>query len=288
MTTLQDCAVLLLAAVLGSACSNDDAFTAVGAAGAPGQSAGPGGTQLTECAPLADQQQSISLGAVIAVGQAADGTVVVIDRVDNTTRVFVSAGGDLVRVRVLGSSESTDSGAESALMTFEAPAGGSWTAGTETRGGTTRMALVRNGQYRTFAEVVDAGEELTVLDESAVDGFTLVNLPGQVVVEYFARTESGETIVVTRPRDDWTYEDFRVFYGTDVLLEREVSDVVRLRDGGTTTITFDLNGTDATAHFPASLDGTPDPPTLTVDDAVLALTEIDSEAELETLAFECL
>ena len=73
-----------------------------------------------------------------------------------------------------------------------------------------------------------------------------------------------------------------------MLAERQVLDVTRLRDGGTTTLVFELDGTEASALFPASLDGTPDAPTLTVGDVVLTLTEVESEAELETLRFECL
>ena len=73
-----------------------------------------------------------------------------------------------------------------------------------------------------------------------------------------------------------------------MLAERQVLDVTRLRDGGTTTLVFELDGTEASALFPASLDGMPDAPTLTVGHVVLTLTEVESEGELERLRFECL
>jgi hypothetical protein len=288
MTRSQGWAAVLVAAALAAGCSDNDSFTADGAAGATGASQGPGANELAACEPLGAEQQPISLGTVVAVGQADDGTVFMVDQLDVETRVFVSSGNELVRVRVNGTGESTDGGEEAYTQTFDAPTGGSWTLGTEIRDGTTRMALVREGQHRTFADVLAAGEELTVLEESALDDFVLVNLPGEIEVEYFARTENGEQIVVTRPRDDWSYEDFRLFYGTSVLAERQVLDVTRLRDGGTTTLVFELDGTEASALFPASLDGTPNAPTLTIGDVVLTLTEIESEAKLETLQFECL
>ena len=226
MTRSQGWAAVLVAAALAAGCRDNDSFTADGAAGAAGASQGAGANELAACEPLGAEQQPISVGTVIAVGQADDGTVFMVDQLDVETRVFVSSGNELVRARVNGTGESTDGGTEAYTQTFDAPTGGSWTLGTEIRDGTTRMALVREGQYRTFADVLAAGEELTVLEESALDDFVLVNLPGEIEVEYFARTESGEQIVVTRPRDDWSYEDFRLFYGTSVLAERQVLDVM--------------------------------------------------------------
>jgi hypothetical protein len=60
----------------------------------------------------------------------------------------------------------------------------------------------------------------------------------------------GNVMVVTRPRDDWSYADFRLFLGPmGAVAERRVGNVTGARDGGSTTITFDLDGTSAVARF---------------------------------------
>src|SRR5204863_2322230 len=63
--------------------------------------------------------------------------------------------------------------------------------------------------------------------------------------------EDSRRVLVVRPSDDWTYEDFRVFLGTPKnMLEREVQNVWRARDGGSTTIEFTLDAKPATLGFP--------------------------------------
>jgi len=106
------------------------------------------------------------------------------------------------------------------------------------------------------------GDTLTVLGPDALEGYMVENLPGAIYVEYVAALPNGRTMVVTRPEVDWTYADFRVFLSTSAtspLLERKVVNVGR---GSFTNILFDLDGTQATAHFSSSL--APGPSTLTV------------------------
>jgi hypothetical protein len=88
---------------------------------------------------------------------------------------------------------------------------------------------------------------LTVLDTSAIAGMKIRNLPGEVVLEYLADVENGNVLVVSRPRDDWMYEDFRVFYGTpDQMLERKVVSVFR---GNDTDIQFLVDSIEFGVHF---------------------------------------
>ena len=220
----------------GSGPSGDD-----GAAGASSSNngSGPSGGAVAPCDPLSAEEQPITLGTIAAIGAAQTGTIFVVDEIDTAEpRVFVSIGEELVRVRVVGGGSGSSSGVDTHELEFEAPAGGYWTLAIEIRDGETGMALVRQGDFeRSFEEVLEAGEELTVLDESSIAGLAVRNLPGEITVEYIARAESGHQIVVVRPRDDWSYEDFRLFYGAgSVLTERDVQEVLRAKDGGTTWI----------------------------------------------------
>jgi hypothetical protein len=144
-------------------------------------------------------------------------------------------------------------------------------------GGTMRMGVF-NGTLtdsKTFV-IGQQGEELTVLPAGGVASMPVRNLPGEVVVEYAAALADGEVMVVTRPRDDLSYTDFRLFLGPmGAVAERKVNSVVRARDGGSTTITFDLDGTSAVASFPVVFaDGgfARGPATLTVGGTTTLLT----------------
>ncbi len=274
---------LLLVGVLAAGCSGEAVDSSDGS--------GTNSAERVPCDPLSAQEQPITLSDILAVGETEDGTLFVVDNADEPEpRVFVSNGNELGRVRVLGSGGSGSSGVEEYMFTFEAPGGGSWTLAIEIRDGETRMAVVTEGDFegRSFEEVLAAGNELTVRDESALSGLEVRNLPGEIEVEYMARTEDGDQLVVTRPRDDWSYEDFRLFYGEGTTLtERAVSNVLRALDGGTTWITFELDGSEAEALFPASLTEPAENPTLTVEENTVELTLLDPDTDVAGLSFRC-
>jgi len=120
------------------------------------------------------------------------------------------------------------------------------------------------------------GEELTVLPSAAIAAMPLRNLPGSVYVEYVATLPEGQLMLVTRPADDWSCADFRLFMGPpSAVAERPVDSVTRLKDGGTTTILFQLDGAQASAYFPfvrADAGLVPASATLTVAGVTTSLT----------------
>lgn len=67
---------------------------------------------------------------------------------------------------------------------------------------------------KTF-EIGAQGDELALVGAETLSGLTVRDQPNVVLVEHDGRTNDGHRIVVTRPDHDWTYEDFRVFYGTE-------------------------------------------------------------------------
>jgi hypothetical protein len=175
---------------------------------------------------------------------------------------------------------------ETHLAIFEY-GGAEFRMGVEVRDGATRVAVGPVGE-RSFEAVLADGEELTVLPDTVIGDYVLRNLPGDVEIEYIASVETGERLVVTRPTEDWTYDDFRLFIGEpERLIERQVTSVVRARDGGSTWIRFDFGGEAAEVSFPSSLTGTADPATLTTGTGTYAVEPLPPE-NVTSFSFECL
>ena len=271
--------LILLGGCLLNACTDNDPTTSPV-------------NDVVACSPLDAVSLPITMGAVVAVGKASDGTLYVVEQplggTDSELRVFVSNGSKLERVRVTGSGSGSTDGKAFLVFQFELPGdGGTANLGLSGQVGAYDMAYV-SGELavRSYEDILAAGEQLTREDETVIDDLTVSNLAGEIVVEYNAQAADGARLVVLRPRDDWSYEDFRAFYGEgNELIECRVDSVTRLRDGGTTTVVFELNGKVVTALFPASLTGNADAPTLTVDNESSTLTVLEST---EGLSFSCL
>lgn len=208
------------------------------------------------CDPLADAEESISLGEVLAAGRDAEGVVYVLDRhADDELRAFVSEPGDILRRRrVTGEGEGRTGGVDFTQATLEGePA---FTLLFERADdGTQTFTKHAAGRVEPGAT---GGEPLTAVDDGDLElQFTLRNLPGEITVEYYGELVDARRVVVIRPTDDWTYEDFRVFLGTrERMDERAVRSVARQLDGGSTTIEIALDGERATLSFPVAFDGT--------------------------------
>lgn len=201
------------------------------------------------CDPLAAGEQPIALHKVLGIGKDANGTLYVVDQLESgyDFHAFVSSQGALYRQRIAGSGQMGTS-----LYVFSVTDHDpEFTLELSVEGGTTRMGIITGPFAGKSFTIGQQGEELTVLGTDAIAGMPLHNLPGTILVEYAAQLPDQRVMVVTRPQDDWAYEDFRLFLGqTDSLLERHVQSVMRARDGGSTTITFKLDGAQAVASFP--------------------------------------
>ena len=90
-----------------------------------------------------------------------------------------------------------------------------------------------------------------MLAADSVKELKVHDYPADMEVEYAAELEDGRLLVVLGPRDVQSYDDYRLFFGTRAHLEeRPIGSFGRLRDGGTTTIDFELDGASAQAFFP--------------------------------------
>jgi hypothetical protein len=135
------------------------------------------------------------------------------------------------------------------------------------------MGVLQNPplDIKTFT-IGQQGSVLTLVPASQVAALLVANMPAETFIEYNATLSDGRALLVVRPRDDWTFQDFRVFFGApDHMVERTVDQVVRYQDGGSTTINFTVDGVPAVASFPVSLTGVAAPPTLTIGDTKYTL-----------------
>lgn len=251
-------------------CPQDGGVSDAGAGGSGGG---------TAACPFVASPKPITLGTILGAGKSpSTGTIYMVDQIDSLRRVFISdASGTLVRQRVSGSGDAdpfmvVTTGGPDAIVTVQID--------TPT-GQPKRMGVVQGTlKDRKTMVIGQDGEELTMLADSEIAKMSLRNLPGTVTTEYVASTADGNFILVTRPTDDWSYSDFRVFFGpVTAMAERSVSNVSRAKDGGSTKIVFDLDGATATAYFPVVFaDGgfAPGAATLTLGSQVAPLTRLSN------------
>jgi hypothetical protein len=206
----------------------------------------------------------------------------------------VAEGTTLVRQRVLGSgSDTTEAGLERLSLNVESAP--KYRLLVEVAAdGAKRMARTEGEGKELDIDALSAAERLEMLDPDAIDGYALRNLPGEIRIEYLARTEDGKLLVVLVPVDDFTYEKFRLFYGAaDELEERKLDNVSRAKSGST-HVMFDLDGAAADAFFPVEFVGGavhPLPATLVIGGDTTDLERLDPDADAELLddaAFTCI
>jgi hypothetical protein len=188
------------------------------------------------------------LATLLGAGKDSAGNVYAADHVESTStdRVFVSAGDTLWRKRVTGTGSS--GGGADVDYNFSFDDGGQHTLMIQRRGGNV-TAVALGGDPKGFISDAGGPGALTVVDAAAVGALKLRNLPGEVTIEYVVDVENGNVIVVTHPRDDYGYSDFRLFYGPQAaMIEYPVVDVVRTR-GSDTTIHFSMGSVQLAAHF---------------------------------------
>ncbi len=241
-----------LTAALTAGCGGGTDSPSTGATGSSSSPSTAAGSHA--CSPLdATAASPMTLANVLGAGRDADGTVYVLDDGAPTYRAFVSQGTVLQRKEVAGSgtvgggapgTESINASAEDATAPFALQI-------ERTNGVATRMGVYRGELGAKSFEIGKQGDVLTLIGADVLSTFQVRNLPGNVVVEYSATTQDGHRLLVTRPMVDWTYSDFRVFYGrADQMLERHLTNASR---GSTTYISFQLDGTEYTAIFSSAL-----------------------------------
>jgi hypothetical protein len=247
----------------------------------PGRDGGP-----SVCDPFVADEQPSKLRDLLVVGRDVGEELYVVDHAwykDRIVhpRVFVSDGAALRRVLYEGHVGAFEMQWTFPVAQHQPP----FTLMVSDDAGLLRMGLLTGtAQTDPFAIGV-VGAELTVVDDDAVDGRAVYNFVSTVAFEYAARTADGRTVVVLGPEQSEDYDHYRLFLGTDELVEHEVQSFLREEDGGTTTINFAAGDGAATAWFPTPL--SPElSPTLTIDGEVVDLVAIDPDT-LDDAVYLC-
>ena len=199
-------------------------------------------TSESACDPLASKP--ITLGAIVGVGQSADGTLYVA----SAKGVFVSAGGQLIRQHVVGSGGSGDS---ESLFMFQPPGADSSAAQNllvEAQGGKATAMALGPSNSKAFLNQAPAGVMmLTVVAPAVVSGMPVVNTPN--VLDYIADVANGDVLLATMPMNDSDPEPqsnpggIAIFYGPPSdLAQRAVSDFGESLSGNG-SLTFVVDGT---------------------------------------------
>jgi hypothetical protein len=253
--------------------------------------------QNSACEPLQTSAPvQIQLTTVLGAGKDAHGTLYVADTGtarSSGERVFISDGAGLRRVPVVGSgSQGGGANADYALSFDDGTTRGTLIIHVAASK-VTSMALgaVDSGKG-SLSDAGTSSEPLTVLDNASVTSLTVHDLKNAPFIEYVAHTASSDTLLVLRPTYDWSYDDFRVFFGPRAgLQEQKVQSVSRARDGGSTVIVFSVGDATYTAHFPVVSTGTtfmPGPATLDTGKATLPLTlDAAKPSSLTDATFHC-
>jgi hypothetical protein len=247
-------------------------------------------TSLASCSPLEASTAEIELAEVLGAGIGIGRKVYVIDRNGDELRGFVSEDGELYRQHVTGSGQDNTNG-DLTLITLgemDPPLSLEVVVAAD---GVARMGVFSGVLAAKTFTIGNEGEELTMLASGDVLGLPLHDYPAETIVEYVADVADGRLLVVLRPRDFTDYDEFRVFFGTpDHLDERRLLEISRARDGGSTTLDFDVDGERASASFPVEFvdeQFTPGAPSLTIADAELDVTLGSAERSLEGASYYC-
>jgi hypothetical protein len=217
----------------------------------------PTSSGSVSCNPFQPPTKPITLTNVLGAGRDTDGTLYVVDQPQpGGERVFVSSGTTLQRQRGAGAgTESSGNGVVSYTFTITDRTPPAMLKLETDANGPTAMGVLPNPpmDIKTFT-IGQQGSVLTLVPASQVAALPVANIPAETFIEYKATLSDGRALLVVRPRDDWTYQDFRVFFGApDHMAERSVDQVVRYKDGGSTTINFKIDGAAAVASFPVQL-----------------------------------
>jgi hypothetical protein len=271
------------------------AFGALTAAtGACSDDTAPAMPATSTCEPFEAHSEPGALMTVLAAGRGMSGVIYVVDGSDGDLRAFIGTETMLTRLHVIGGSGSDDGSIERYTLTIDEQP--SYTLIVEKSATETRIARTLDVELRDPAiDNLAPGDELTLIDPATLDDAEVVDVTAGIAIDYLARLPNDDLILIIVPTDEdgIDYEAFRVFFGrAGSLIEQPLIEVTRARDGGSTHVVFELDGSTADAFFPVDLSGmNPMPATLDHDSELVELERIEPSGYTELLQearFECL
>jgi hypothetical protein len=211
----------------------------------------PGPHEAGPCDPLRETERPIHLDAPIAVGRARDGTMYLFERA-GTVPAWTYRSGDGRFERQRDAEPRPTRGRGVFVQAFSGPhivVLGIDESANERGWIARRHVRMWRVEVSATTERARRGERLRVLDPAAVRSWPAFDRPREISIEYLAHTPDGRWLMVTMPEMD--FEHVRVFFGTaQNVRERPFVRMARQRDGGTTNVTFEVEGEVLVAHFP--------------------------------------
>jgi hypothetical protein len=232
--------------------------TGIGTTGSTGSTDGAVGSGTTgaapaACSPLDQKSVPTELTNVVGIGKHADGTIYAIDQSPNQNvgyRVFASLGSNLIRQPIAGSGQSSAGGPSSSLVFTVSDSYLPFTLKADLSGQTaTAMGVIRGSTTGRDFTIGAEGDVLQLVGTDALQGFTVSDPLQYLISLYYATLDDGSAVVVLRPAFDWTYSDFRVFYGTPANMEERRVTSAEATLSGVAYIEFSLDGVTAMAVF---------------------------------------
>lgn len=222
----------------------------------------PGPQHGGPCDPLTARTDDLALEPPIAVGvDEGDDTYFVVDYVGaEGTRAYTGRDGELVRWTDWNPDGPGDA-PDKRWTVWSDPFAGSFYFGVDRRALAAGRVSVHHFEMRRIHVRVGSdgarrveNEPLRMSDPSVVDGWVARFGPA-IELEYLARTELDDWIVVTRYKADHAPALVRAFVGPSNAV-REVDDVTSSRqmDGHEARVVFVRNGLVGSAHFPIRCD----------------------------------
>ena len=213
----------------------------------------------------------VALGELLCVARDSAGVFYVVDKVQSDMRCFVSRNDSLYRKEVLGSGIFGEeyyflSIQDGQQLIFQ-DSNKSWSDVYICQGNCAKCdSLLVSHIGPTSKSIGDIEEgwndvcgylqnespncrSLTAAEAGDIKKYHLLNFPPTTYVEYLARQQEGQYLLVTRSEYDWN-GDVVVHYGMpDQMEKREVVSFLRASDGGSTWIRFMVGSTQYEAFF---------------------------------------
>jgi hypothetical protein len=186
------------------------------------------------------------LNNVLAVGREADGALYVIDEAKPDLRAFVAVPGDGVLRRRAAYSFGEANGAFGPITVRVDEGATPFALGLDRSGGVARRMSIFHGLLPVKElEIGVQGDPLELVSPDVVMPLPVEDTAKRISVHGNAATPDGRRIVLVAPELGATEADYRVFVGRpERLLERHITEMAF---SSSTFVTFDLDGTSATA-----------------------------------------
>jgi hypothetical protein len=265
-----------------------------------------------KCTELAGSKSApVTLGEILCISRDSSGVLYLVDKFQSDFRLFISKGNILYRKKVLGSSVFAEQyyflSIEDSMQFVFHNHTSIWSEAYILKGNCKECDSLLSSHINRDAKNIndlDSGwidichflqyerpnsVQLSITKE--INNYELENFPPTTHIEYLAKQESGQYILVTRSYYDWN-GDVVLHYGLINQMNKcQVTNFLRASDGGSTWITFKVGIKSYEAFFGVKWDTTGisnGKNWLRIDNDTLNLDRKSADIQtLNNLGFDC-